>query len=409
MRYDAVIIGAGPAGNWAAGRLAAAGLSVVVIEEHRIVGEPRFCTGILGARAFDDYPLPRGAIQGAFRSATILSPLGRSVRVARAEPQAYIMDRARFDQLLADEAAGLGAHYRLGGRAERLEVDEREVRVEIDRDGDRQTVRAECCLLATGSNHRLHAMAGLPAPALYLDCIQAEFAAPAWGEVEVFVGQSVAPGSYGWVAPIDAGRVRVGVCVMGSGLPYFHRLAASPRLAGRLGAQLTPVRKRRVPIAPVRRSAADRVLLVGDAAGQVKPLTGGGIYYSIVCADLAARAVASAASAGDFSARQLGGYDRDWRRAIGRDLAFGRYARQLLAWSSDEQIDRLVALCGRPELQAVIDRSADFDAHHRFFAELFRLPAFWGIITRRIRRGGAGEASHLRTEPAAAASAALHP
>jgi flavin-dependent dehydrogenase len=249
-------------------------------------------------------------------------------------------------------------------------------------------VRAECAILATGSNHRLHAMAGLPAPALYLDCIQAEFDAPGWDEVEVFVGQSVAPGSYGWAAPVDGGRVRVGVCVMGSGLPYFHRLAGSPQLAGRLGAQLTPVRKRRVPVAPVRRSAADRVLLVGDAAGQVKPLTGGGIYYSIVCADLAARAVASASAAGDFSARRLAGYERAWRREIGRDHAFGRYARQLLAWSSDEQIDRLVALCGRPELQAIIARTADFDAHHRFFAELFRQPAFWGVIARHVGRGG---------------------
>jgi geranylgeranyl reductase family protein len=384
MRYDVAVIGGGPAGSWAAGRLAAAGLSVAVIEEHRVVGEPRFCTGILGARAFDDYPLPRGAVQGALRSATIYAPTGRSVRMARSTPQAYIMDRARFDQLLAEDAAERGAHYWLGRRAVGLAAGPEEVRVELDGAGGRRTLRAACCLLATGSNHRLHAMAGLPVPPLYLDCVQAEFGARDWAEAEVFVGQSVAPGSYGWVAPVAEDRVRVGVCVMGSALPYFQRLAASPRLAGRLGAQRSPLRKRRVPIAPVRRSAADRVLLVGDAAGQVKPLTGGGIYYSIVCADLAARAVAAAASIGDFSARQLGGYERAWRRAIGRDLAFGRYARRLLAWSRDEQIDRLVELCRQPEVQAVIARSADFDAHHHFFSALFRLPAFWTTLAHHL-------------------------
>ncbi|MEW6323895.1 MAG: NAD(P)/FAD-dependent oxidoreductase [Nitrospirota bacterium] len=387
MRADVVVIGGGPAGNYAAGRLAASGLSVTVLEEHRVIGEPRFCTGILGARAFEDYPLPRRAIQGALRSATIYSPSGRSVRIARPTPQAYIMDRARFDQLLAEEANGRGARYRLGSRAVGLEAGPREVRIEVQHGGRRQIIRADCCLLATGSNRRLHAMAGLAAPPRYLDCVQAEFAARACGEVEVFVGQSVAPGSFGWAAPVARDRVRIGVCVMGSALSYFHRLIASPRLAERLGEPVSPIRKRRVPIAPVARSVADRVLLVGDAAGQVKPLTGGGIYYSIVCADLAARAVAGAAADGDFSARRLGGYEREWRALIGRNLTVSRYTRRLLAWSSDEQFDALVELFQADEVQALLARHADFDAHHHFFAALFRLPSFWTTIARRIARG----------------------
>ena len=299
------------------------------------------------------------------------------------------MDRARFDQLLADEAAGLGAHYWLGSRAVRIEAGERDVAVEIERGARRQTVRAACCILATGSNRQLHAMAGLTPPSRYLDCVQAEYSARDWSEVEVYVGQSVAPGSFGWAAPVDRDRVRIGVCVMGSALSCFHRLVASPRLAGRLGLPLSPVRKRRVPISPVGRSVADRVLLVGDAAGQVKPLTGGGIYYSIACADLAARAVTEAAAIGNFSAGQLMGYERDWRALIGRNVTVSRYTRRLLAHSSDEQFDALVELFQAAEVQELIARHADFDAHHHFFAALFRLPKFWTTIARRIARGGA--------------------
>jgi len=404
MRYDVVIIGAGPAGNWAAGRLAAAGLSVAVVEEHRRIGEPRFCTGILGAKAFDEYALPRRPIQRALSSAVIHSPCGRSVRIGRESPQAYLMDRALFDQLLAEGAAASGADYWLGSRAETIEIDSTEACVTVRRQERRATLRAKACVLATGSSHRLHAMTGLPAPAEFLDCVQAEYETTAPSEVELFVGRSVAPGSFGWVAPVDERRVRVGVCVVGSALTYFQRLTASPAVAGRLGEPLTPLRKRRVPIAPAASCVADRVMLVGDAAGQVKPLTGGGIYYSIRCADLAADALIEAASADDFSRRRLAGYERAWRLAIGRDLAFGRYARRLLAWSSDRQFDAYIALCQTDEMQALIARSADFDAHHRLFVELFRVPAFWRIAALPMRRAGLGEPPFL---PAPAPALAL--
>ncbi|HTP41774.1 MAG TPA: hypothetical protein VML36_05085, partial [Nitrospiria bacterium] len=151
----------------------------------------------------------------------------------------------------------------------------------------------------------------------------------------------------------------------------------------------TPLRKRRVPISPASSCVGDRVMLVGDAAGQVKPLTGGGIYYSIRCADLAADALIDAAAAGDYSRSRLSRYERAWRRAIGRDLAFGRYARRLLAWIGDRQLDALIGLCQSDEVQRVVARSAEFDAHHRFFVELFKLASFWDVMN--------GSASRRRT------------
>jgi flavin-dependent dehydrogenase len=120
-----------------------------------------------------------------------------------------------------------------------------------------------------------------------------------------------------------------------------------------------------------------RILVVGDAAGQVKPTTGGGIYFGLLCADLAARTVIDAFRAGDFSRSFLRRYEVGWKRKIEFDLTMGLYLRKLLANSNDKQIEKLIQFCAQDSIQKLITKYADFNHQGRFIKELIKRPAFW--------------------------------
>jgi digeranylgeranylglycerophospholipid reductase len=127
-----------------------------------------------------------------------------------------------------------------------------------------------------------------------------------------------------------------------------------------------------VPLRPLPKTYADRVLVVGEAAGQVKPTTGGGIYYGLLCADIAAEVLHQAFVAGDFSAAILSAYEKKWRARLNRELTIGYWARTLLSRLSNNHIDRLfhrASKKGVPEL-IVTGNSFSFDWHSRLLLRM---------------------------------------
>src|SRR5262249_55426704 len=142
--------------------------------------------------------------------------------------------------------------------------------------------------------------------------------------VEVYLGATLAPGLFGWWIPDGAGGARIGVaCTAGPTtartfydrlLRQFEKRHGTPP-TGPPGYLLSGI-----PIGTVPKTAGDGVVLVGDAAAQVKPLSGGGIFTGMRCAQLAAETALAALEADDVSASALGAYDRAWRRELGDEF-----------------------------------------------------------------------------------------
>jgi digeranylgeranylglycerophospholipid reductase len=111
---------------------------------------------------------------------------------------------------------------------------------------------------------------------------------------------------------------------------------------------------------------------VGEAAGQVKPTTGGGVYYGLLCADIAAGVLTKALEAGDFSANVLSAYEGEWRAKLNRELVIGYWARTLLANLSNSHIDRLFRLAGKNGLPELISdgNGFSFDWHGRLLLKM---------------------------------------
>ena len=131
---------------------------------------------------------------------------------------------------------------------------------------------------------------------------------------------------------------------------------------------------RRIPMGVPRRSVAGRVMAVGDAAGQLKTTTGGGILYGIICARLLVSTILEARSGDDFNLDRLKVYDGKWKQEIGLELRIGLLLRAFFERVGDENLDQLLEIICDPSVSTIMNKSGDFDHHRVFIMDLLREP-----------------------------------
>jgi len=338
--YDVIIVGGGPVGSYVASQLAGRGYNVAVVEQKAAFGDKICCAGIISPKCVDSFALGEDIILRRANSAKLFSPSGGLLRVWRPETQACIIDRAGLDASLAKQAQNRGVSYWLGSPVSNITVSDEGVKIEAVRQGERLDFRANALVMATGFGSSLTQQLGLGKAGDSVMGGQAEVAAEGVEEVEVYFGREVAPGFFGWLVPTSPGRALVGLLSRRSPELYLQKLLSFLEAQGKIVSAGTKPGYRGILLKPPARTYGDRLLVVGGAAGQVKPTTGGGIYYGLLCADIAVDTLHQALGRGDLSARSLAGYEKGWRRRLGRELRTGYWARKLYEHMSDAQIDR---------------------------------------------------------------------
>ena len=382
--HDVIVIGGGPAGLAAAARLAAAGRDTVVLEEHDVVGRPVHCTGVLGHDAFSELDLPRDSILSITRSATFRSGHGEPVLVESEHIVATVVDRARFDAALADRARAAGADIRTGARVERIAVGASRATVGVRGGID---LDARAIVLACGASYRFNRALGLGIPSAYVQSAQIELPFPAFPHIDVRMGRTLAPGGFAWAVPFQRGEVahaRVGVlCESDARGRFLDAFAAIAREHG-ASDELPEPRLKMLPLGPVRRTVSDRVIAVGDAAGLVKPTTGGGIYYGLLSGHYAAETLDACLASNRLGERDLRPYETRWRERIGPDIRAGLAFRRLASRLGDRGIDALVELARVDGLVPLLKETADFNWHRGAALALLRHPAFRRAVISSI-------------------------
>lgn len=371
--HDVVVVGGGPVGMYAAGRLARQGRDVLVIEEDREPGDPVHCTGVLAREAFDEFDLTRDVILNELTTARFISPSGQELLHRTRTVEAVVIDRRALDEYLAREAQRLGARLLLGSRATDIAVDGDGVTVQH---GAGSTARGRLCVLATGGRYGLHRRVGLGLPSLYLHTAQREVPAERPGEVELHFGRDVAPGGFAWAVPVwrsGGSFVRVGVMAEHDAPAFFARTLE--RISTRWGVPAKgdgPPRQKILPLASLSRTYRDRLIAVGDAAGLVKPTTGGGIYYGLLSAAIGAEVVERALVENATSARHLAEYQRGWQRRLRTELDAQASFRKLAQRLSDVEIEGLFDLARTDGVMPIVQRAAEFNRHRRLIVALLR-------------------------------------
>lgn len=384
--HDVVVIGAGPAGLAAAEALATRGWDVLVLEEHEQVGYPVHCTGVVGREAFDELALPRETILGFARAAVFRAADGLSVAVESDRSVAAVVDRGRFDTCLAARAVEAGVHLETGRPVRHLEVGAREVLAWTGRDALPR--RARACVLACGAKYRFNRELGLGVPRVFLQSAQVEVPFPDAPRVEVQFGREIAPGGFAWTVPFARdGRsyARLGLmCTRDVGRRFVAYALDRARRAGLEEFMPPPPRLKFLPLAPVSRTYSARVLAVGDAAGLVKPTTGGGIYYSLLSGRLAAETLDTALATDRLDARALRAYETRWRERLGAEIRAGLAFRTLAVRLTDRAVRALIELAQIDGLVPLVEEAASFNWHRGAALTLLKHPAFRRAVLASI-------------------------
>ncbi|MEN8614420.1 NAD(P)/FAD-dependent oxidoreductase [Dehalogenimonas sp. THU2] len=368
---DVIIVGAGPAGSRVAFQLGSRNHDVILLEKRRTLGEPVCCTGIVSPECLAEFKIDTGLILRRFSGARVHSPSGETIHIKRSTTQAIIIDRAAFDREMTEKACAAGARLELGSTVNCIEILPDRVVVHALRNQEPCQFTARSVVIAAGLTQKLTTQLGVGAVKDFAVGVQLDVEGAGITELEVFLGASVAPGFFAWKVPTSPGQAKLGMIVRDH--PVEH-MQAFTDLLNKVSGTIAPVGRpvcRPIPLARLEKTFGERLLVVGDAAGQVKTTTGGGLYYGLLCADLAANTLHEALLRDTLQAGYLKSYEKAWHRRLRRDMFLGKLARNFILEHGDRHLDNLIRKTHQSGLlkRLLDDDRLSFDWHGAAFLE----------------------------------------
>jgi len=359
MRYDVVIAGGSISGLLAAREIAAKGLSVLVVEEDMEIGTPEHCGGLVsmnGIRNLGIIPTSN-VLHNSVKKAEIFSPSGSSF-VLNAEKQGVIaIDRRAFDKQVAYQARRNGAEIWVKCSVKSFKEGDDKVIVETTNGNVdcKIMIDARGCASIIEKNRK-----GVLLSAqyeVYADWIMKDI-------VEVYFNQKHYPGFFAWVIPTGSDTAKVGA----AGKAINASNALQSFLEGK--GEHAVVRKVFAPIwvlGPLEHFVTNRIVTIGDAAGQTKPTTAGGIYTCGMAGILAGRAIADALTNNDLQLLQK--YEKEWFRIFKNEFDRMLLARRVFEHLDNRAIDEMFKMVSSETIDRVLE-SGDFDFHSQALSKL---------------------------------------
>jgi digeranylgeranylglycerophospholipid reductase len=384
---DTIVVGGGPAGLYCALLLAEAGFDVAVLEEHETIGMPTHCTGVVSDELFDMFKLPQSLILSRPTACIMTSPTGRTFQFDSAEEGIAVIDRVAFDSELGAAAAQAGVEIRYGTHVVQIQREQAHVQV---LGADRAALAARTCVIACGVGYGLQRQLGLGLPSHFLHSAQLEVDADIPDSaVELHLGRATAPEGFAWVVPVRRGecrRAKVGIMMRGDAASHVLRFLSWRGLEGQSASSLPVPMRRLLPVGPASPTYGERVLTIGDAAGLTKPTTGGGIFYSLLSARLAAETLIEALRDDQLSRTDLAVYEARWRAQLGPHLRISSFIRCLFTKLEDHEIDKLLGALMSDNIQRVLRRNIRFNWQGELIRAILRHPGVKSILLHGLLR-----------------------
>jgi len=348
VNYDVVIAGGSIAGLFCAREIASREHSVLVLEEDFEIGTPEHCGGLVSTLALEDLGIiPHSkTFDHLIESAQVFAPNGKSFTIDSKKQKVAEVNRRELDKQIALQAQRNGAEIRVRTSFQKLTDDgvktsegEKKCRIVVDARGVSSLINKDREGILSSAQFEI-----------YADWIKK-------GKVEVHFDQEKYPGFFAWVIPSGDGTGKVGVA--GKGITATEVLSKFLSKKG----NYSTIRKIFAPIwikGPIQKFISDKIVTIGDAAGQSKPTTAGGIFSCGMGGILAGKAIANYLETGRKS--DLEEYQTKWQKKFGKEFEKQLFARKILERLDNQTINKLFESV-TPKITKEISQNDDFDFH----------------------------------------------
>jgi len=385
---EIITIGAGPAGLFASEVIAKKNINVTIFEEHKKVGIPLHCSGLLSVSGLkllgEGNPNKPYVLNSKIKGAIFYSPSGISFEVMANEVKAFVVDRTLFDQEIAYRAQRAGVTIKPYHRVVNILRKNNSLKVIVENlmEKKKMQVITPIVIDAEGRSARLRTKLGLTYKLTQLPAYQyvVENVIPLNVEqVELFFDTRIAKNFFAWIIPIDETMAKVGLATaVGNPKANLDLFMSRPLVAERFkqsriqygygGSVVTS--------GPIRRIYDNNLLVVGDAAGHVKPTTGGGVVLGGLCAKFAGNIAANATLNGKFDKSYLSLYQTLCVKKYGREFKSMKLARQWLNMLSNKGYDKLFRYIKSKELEHLFVLHGDMDFQESAIKRVLKNPVF---------------------------------
>ncbi len=332
--YDVAIVGGGPIGLYSAELCRRYGLSYVVLEEHNEIGKPNHCSGLISTRLKNFVKFDRNFIEHEIR-ACVLHSKNISVKLEKRETAAYVIDRERFDKTLSK-----GKNIKFNTRVAGFSRESGKIRIHTNK-GD---FEAKVLLACDGANSVIRKKLGIRPKETLIGIIAIKKKKNTEDFVELWFDKSSLDDGFYWKIPRGR-REEYGM---------LGKYANFKQLEDFFGIKEYDKRAGVISLGIIK-TYSDRILLVGDAACQVKPWSGGGVVYGLKSAEIAIKTIREAFKKNDFSEEFLGRYDKEWKRTMGKQIRMGMLYRKLYKKINNREIDFIFSLMKRMKFISKLD------------------------------------------------------
>ncbi|MBC7318058.1 geranylgeranyl reductase family protein [Candidatus Bipolaricaulota bacterium] len=358
MKWEVVVVGGGPAGALAAAASAEARARTLILE--RAPTRIPCCAGLVSPATAQRLQIPSSLILREIRGVRVYSPTGKVAELRAEEPKGLVLDRLALNQWLLKKAQEKGAAF--------WPISAREFAEDFVLT-EKGKVEFEVLVGADGAQSGVARAFGLPRPREMLVAVQADIRVELEDWVEIHLG--IVPDFFAWAVPEKEGVAKVGLATC-SGRAAFDRLRDF--LGQRFpGAEVLRIQAGLIPIGPPTATVQRRVILVGNAAAQVKPLTGGGLAFISLCAPIAGKIVAMGPAA-------IPQYERTWREILERELAFQEGARKLFLSLEPKDLEETVKVLRHKKVAEILQKIEDIDRLAELPKKVLRSPDLWPIL-----------------------------